>query len=242
MTDPDPPPPMTDAKGRFCLGIRLREAGRREARTSSGRAFATILAGITRSGAKKARKAGVNQKVDGVEFFIEQLVDGNAGAAATLIAKLIPPEPPAPEFSGPGLIVNVASAHEGQQFAPGYPDVKVLLPWDESGRAWTAYNGGAESWAAYLVEAEAMLTRKAFENLSSVPLLERTRLLQQEQPLLRLVPGGDDAHNETEAPSQAEARLRARLEALPEQEFARLVREFTRVVSAITDDDGDHAA
>jgi hypothetical protein len=62
---------------------------------------------------------------------------------------------------GPGPVVNVRSVAEGQQFLPGN---EVLMPFDEATKAWKAYNGGAETWAAYLQSVEGQLTKAAFEN------------------------------------------------------------------------------
>ena len=102
------------------------------------------FAGIIASGEKKARKAGVNGKVDGFAYFVESLVDGNGGAAATLIAKMLPAEQPAPAFNGPGVTINVHSAAEGQQFSPGGPDERVLMPFEMATEVWRAYNAGPE--------------------------------------------------------------------------------------------------
>ena len=82
-----------------------------------------------------------------------------------------------PPSSSPTTI-NVSSVAEGQQFSPGTPDLRVLMPFDEAGVCWTAYHGGAESWKTYLVEAEGHLTRKSFENLSRVPPLDRAKFTQ----------------------------------------------------------------
>ena len=110
-----------------------------------------------------------------LEYFVESLVDTNGGAAATLIAKLIPPEQP-PEASGGSMIVNVSSVATGQQFAPGN---EVLLPF-EMATGLKAFNAGAESWAAYLQSIEGQLTRAAFENLSKVSALSREILAQRD--------------------------------------------------------------
>jgi hypothetical protein len=88
MTDPDQPKAV-DAKGRFLPGNKIGKGRPKGSPNQFGPNFREkLLAGIARSGTKKARKAGVNHKVDGLEYFVENLVDSNGGAAATLIAKL----------------------------------------------------------------------------------------------------------------------------------------------------------
>jgi hypothetical protein len=120
--------------------------------------------------------------------------DGNGGAAATLIAKMLPPEQPPEKLIGPAMIVNVHSVDVGQQFSPGGPDERVLMPFDELDACWAAYNGGRETWATYLQGVEGHLTRKSFENLSRVPPLERAKFLPNEAPaLLQLVPKAPEA-------------------------------------------------
>ena len=69
--------------------------------------------------------------------------------------------PKAPELP----IINIHTAAEGQQFAPGNT---VLLPFEEAARAWKAYNAGRDAWQAYLAEIEGQLTQAAFENLCRV--------------------------------------------------------------------------
>lgn len=176
--EPDQPsePPTKDAKGRFLPGNKVARGRPRGSENKFGPGFRDkLLAGIARSGTKKAKKAGINHKVDGFEYFVENLVDSNGGAAATLIAKLIPPEQP-PEASGGSMIVNVSSVATGQQFAPGN---EVLLPF-EMATGLKAFNAGAESWAAYLQSIEGQLTRAAFENLSKVSALSREILAQRD--------------------------------------------------------------
>jgi hypothetical protein len=188
MTDPDPPE-APRIKGRFQPGNKAGKGRPKGAENKFGPGFRQkLLAGIARSGVKKAKKAGVNGKVDGFEYYIESLVDNNGGAAATLISRLIPPEaaPEAPK--GPGVIVNVRSIAEGQQFLPGN---EVLMPFEEATKAWLAYNGGVETWAAYLQLIEGQLTKAAFENLSRVPPFSREGLASRETPLLHLVPDDD---------------------------------------------------
>ena len=183
----------------------------------------------------------MNGKIDGFSYFVESLVDGNGGAAATLIAKMLPSEAPPPKPVGPGVTVNIHSAAEGQQFSPGTPDLRVLMPFDEAGVCWTAYNGGRETWAAYLVEAEGHLTRKAFENLSRVPPLERAKFLPDEAPLLSLVPKAPGALDE----AQLEARLSAKLATL-EADLSRLpraqlVERAVQILEAMAPDDNSAA-
>ena len=164
MSEQDPPK-ATDAKGRFLPGNKIARGRPKGSENKFGPGFRDkLLAGISRSGQKKAKKAGVNAKVDGLEYFVESLVDANAAAAATLIAKLIPPEQP-PEASGSPLSVNIVSVLEGNMFAPGKT---VLLPFDECAEAWAAYRDGAEAWKAYLLTLEPQLTKAAFESLSLV--------------------------------------------------------------------------
>ena len=190
MTDPDQPKPA-NVKGRFQPGNKLGKGRPKGAENKFGPNFREkLLAGIARSGAKKAKKAGVNHKVDGLEYFVENLVDSNGGAAATLIAKLIPQDVPSPELSrAPGVVVNVSSVAEGQQFAPGN---EVLMPFEESAKAWKAYNAGAETWKTYLTEIEGQLTQAAFENLSRVVPLDRETLVLHDLARPRLVSLDDD--------------------------------------------------
>ena len=138
-----------------------------------------LLAGIIASGEKKARKNGVNGKVDGFAYFVESLVDGNGGAAATLIAKMLPSEPPPPAFNGPGVTINVHSAAEGEVFLPGN---EVLAPLEFAREAWLAFNAGAETWKAHLAGIEGQLTKASFEKLCAVSPHERKSLLQSDEP------------------------------------------------------------
>lgn len=85
----------------------------------------------------------------------------------------------------PGVVVNISSVAEGQQFAPGN---EVLMPFEEAGKAWAAHNGGAETWKTYLAEIEPKLTLKSYEALCRVTPLERKALALSEAPLLHLVP------------------------------------------------------
>ena len=85
----------------------------------------------------------------------------NTAAASALLSKLIPAEAPQIETPRAPAIINISSVASGQQFSPGTPDLRVLMPFDEARACWAAYNGGCESWAAYLVEIEGHLTRKA---------------------------------------------------------------------------------
>ena len=133
----------------------------------------------------------MNHKVDGLEYFVENLVDTNGGAAATLISKMIAPEQPStPEWSGLPAIINISTIAEGQQFLPGG---EVLMPFEEAREVWRAFNAGPEAWNACLQTIESKLTLKAFESLCRVPPLERKALALSETPLLSLVPddGGD---------------------------------------------------
>jgi hypothetical protein len=65
-------------------------------------------------------------------------------------------------------------------------------PFQESARAWQAYNSGAETWAAYLQTIEPQLTKAAFENLRRVVPLERETLMLRDQTPLRLVSPDDN--------------------------------------------------
>jgi hypothetical protein len=166
--EPDQPsePPTKDAKGRFLPGNKVARGRPRGSQNKFGPGFRDkLLAGIARSGTKKAKKAGINHKVDGFEYFVENLVDSNGGAAATLIAKLIPPEQPPELPAGPGVIINLRSAAEGQQFAPGN---EVLMPFEDAGKAWAAFNNGPNVWKEYLQEIEASLTLAAFQKLCAL--------------------------------------------------------------------------
>lgn len=166
--EPDQPsePPTKDAKGRFLPGNKVARGRPRGSENKFGPGFRDkLLAGIARSGTKKAKKAGINHKVDGFEYFVENLVDSNGGAAATLISKLIPPEQAQREFPISPMIINVRSVAEGNMFAPGN---LVLLPCEQCAEAWQAYRSGDEAWQAYLKEIKPQLTLEAFENLSCV--------------------------------------------------------------------------
>jgi hypothetical protein len=217
MGDPEQP-----RKGRFQPGNKF---GRGRVRGSENKFGPNLreklLAGIARSGERKAKRAGVNGKVDGTAFFIETLME-NTAAASALLSKLIPPPEQPEKPAGPAIVVNVSPVAEGQQFAPGH---KVLLPFDEAGKAWAAHNGGAETWATYLQEIEPQLTKAAFENLRQVVPSERETLMLRDHAPLRLV-RPDDVNEVTAAPdelefepqTERERRLLAELEALsPEQ-------------------------
>jgi hypothetical protein len=96
---------------------------------------------------------------------------------------------------------------EGNAFTPGEPDDRILLPFDEAGRAWKAHNAGKETWKMYLTEIEPMLTKAQIERLSRVPALERKQLAQQERTGLRLV----EAPQAPEVETSHEAQLMALL-------------------------------
>ena len=123
----EPKPPR---KGQFQKGNKFSKGRAKGTENKFGPGFREkLLAGIVASGEKKAKKNGVNGKVDGFQYFIETLVDGNGGAAATLIAKMLPPEQPPEKAAGPGVNINVVSAAEGQQYLPGNT---VWMPFDEA--------------------------------------------------------------------------------------------------------------
>ena len=135
MSEPEQPKPPR--KGQFQKGNKASKGRPKGAENKFGPGFREkLLAGIIASGEKKARKAGVNGKIDGFSYFVESLVDGNGGAAATLIAKMLPSEPPPQKPIGPPMVVNVHSVAEGQQFLPGN---EVLMPFDEAREVWRAY-------------------------------------------------------------------------------------------------------
>ena len=162
MTDPDQPKPATDAKGRFQPGNKVGRGRPKGAENKFGPGFREkLLAGIARSGVKKAKKAGINHRIDGLEYYIESLVDNNAGAAATLIAKLIPPEQPPPELSGSPTTIVVNPVLSGNMYAPGHT---VLLPYEQCGEAWRAHRSGPEAWQVYLDKIKPQLTIETFEN------------------------------------------------------------------------------
>ena len=75
------------------------------------------MAGIAASGAKRAKKAGINHKVDPVEYLVSELFDNNA-AAATLLAKPIPPEAKAEPAAGARVTVNIHPIASGTFLSP----------------------------------------------------------------------------------------------------------------------------
>lgn len=164
-------PPKQDARGRFVRGNKA--AGSRKGIPNKyGPTFRDkLMAGIDSAGLKKAKKNGVNVKVDGLTYLVEDLVQNNSSAAATLIAKLIPPELP-PENAIAAATVNILPVESGQHYGPGN---EVLLPGEECARAWTAFREGSEAWKVYLAAIEPLLTRSAFEKLSALEAPEPER-------------------------------------------------------------------
>ena len=190
MTDPDQPSPM-NAKGRFQPGNKIGRGRPKGVPNTFGPGFRErLLAGISRAGEKKAKKAGVNSKVDGITYYLEHLADTNGAATASIISKLIPPEAPPPELSGSPTAIIINPVLSGNMYAPGQT---VLLPYDECGEAWTAYRSGEKAWQAYLLKVKPQLTVEAFESLSYVPPPEPNS--DKVVPLRQLAPphhGGDD--------------------------------------------------
>jgi hypothetical protein len=110
-------PPAKDAKGRFLPGHKLARGRPKGSENKFGPSFRErLLAGISRAGVKKAKKAGTNQKVDGLEYYIEDLASNNGAATASIISKLIPP--PEPESTGGGtMVVNIVPVVSGTWFS-----------------------------------------------------------------------------------------------------------------------------
>ena len=82
-----------DMKTRFQPGNKF--GGGRPAGSPNKNVREKILTGLSRGGANKARKSGKNGRVDGLEFFVEDLAEKNPAAAATLAGKLLSTEPDA---------------------------------------------------------------------------------------------------------------------------------------------------
>jgi hypothetical protein len=125
---------------------------------------------------KKLYRLYVNKKITAAEMSRrrELLIALRAGLPETIERPQSPPTP-----------IHISTVAAGQQFLPGG---EILMPFDEAGKVWRAYNAGAEVWSAYLLELEPKLTRAAFENLCLVPSLERSRELAfSDEPLLHLV-------------------------------------------------------
>jgi hypothetical protein len=189
MTDEPPAdPPPRDAKGRLLPGAKIGRGRPKGSENKFGPGFRDrLMAGISRAGTRKAKKAGVNQKVDGIEYYAEHLADTNSAATASIISKLIPPE--APQAAAPSeiMVVNVHSIDHGQQFSPGGPEDRILMPFEMTEATWAAYHGGQASWKTYLGEIEGELTAKSFARLSRVVAPDRDKLLPDAPPSLRLV-------------------------------------------------------
>jgi hypothetical protein len=126
----------------------------------------------------------------------------------------MPAETPPAEAPHPPMIINVVAVAEGQQFSPGGPDARILLPLDMLNEAWAAYNGGPETWRTYLQAIEPMLTKAAFERLCRVVPLERAKL--PAEPALRLVPAAEPVAPEIEP---QEARLLEKLNGMTDEEL-----------------------
>ena len=221
----DPEQPSERSKGhRFTKGHE--KFGGRQKGSPNKNIREQALAGLARGGANKARKAGVNGKVDGLAYFFEDLAEKNSSAAAALAGKLISSEPPPDTSSGitPGFIVNVVSAAQGTSFSPGNI---TLLPFDISAVAWKAFNGGDKKWKAYLEANEQLFTAAAFEKLS---------LLEAPEPKPGTANDDNDQHHNVtplrliEAPaidvapsfnSPEEERIWNELSALSDEELAR---------------------
>jgi len=163
MSDPEDQPKST--KGRFQPGNRFAK-GRQPGAIGKKTFREKLLSGLARSGEKRARKDGVNGKIDGIERFVEHLADTNSSAAASLVSKLIPPEEQKTNANGHTTAIIINSVLAGNQFAPG--KCGVLLPFDLCTEAWAAYHAGDEAWSACLKKLEPMLTKAAFEALSLV--------------------------------------------------------------------------
>jgi hypothetical protein len=77
----------------------------------------TVFAAFKAAGVKKAEKNGVNCPIDGLTYFVEDLVASSPGAAATLVAKLIPPETP-PQAPPTNIRVQIHPVVAGSYFSP----------------------------------------------------------------------------------------------------------------------------
>jgi hypothetical protein len=203
MSEPDAP-----RKGRFQPGNTFGRGRKKGSQNKFGPNLREqLLAGIAASGEKKAKRAGVNGKVDGTSFFIETLME-NTAAASALLSKLIPPPDQPEKVVGSPIVVNVIPIAQGQMFLPGG---KVLMPGDEAAKAWEAFHGGDESWAAYLQSAEGMPTVAAFENLRQVvPGEHETLPRPNHAPPLQLV---------SPSPDDDMVRRKAELDAMPPEEL-----------------------
>jgi hypothetical protein len=173
------------------------------------------LEALTGAGVKLAQKAGLNKNVDGFTHYIEDLAGKNPSAAATLVTKLISMEEAAPAASsGHTMPIIVNAVLSGNQFSPGGPDDRILLPFDLCTEAWAAYHSGQETWKTYLDEIEGQLTAKSFARLSRVVAPDREKLLTDAPPLLRLV------HDEpAQAPEASQSKLLTELERLSDEQL-----------------------
>jgi hypothetical protein len=156
MTDTiDQSDPPKSTKGRFQKGHTLTK-GRQRGALGKKTLQQKLLSGLTRSGEKKARKAGHNGKVDGFEFFIEGLADTNSSAAAALTAKLLALEPP-PALNDDGSVattINVFSIPSGHALCP---DGNVR-PNFEAEPLWDAHHAAAKVSPPLALMIENMTT------------------------------------------------------------------------------------
>jgi hypothetical protein len=174
-----------------------RAAGQGSAGLIGGGGYRAIEA---RNSTGRTKERAKLNTVDQVNFEIRKLYrrfsngEINSAALNRRIATLVAlrsglPEtierPKAPELP----IINIRTAAEGQQFAPGN---EVLMPFDVAAKAWQAYNAGKEAWQAYLAAIEGQLTRAAFDNLCRVEPLERETLVLHDLARPRLVSFDDD--------------------------------------------------
>jgi hypothetical protein len=129
MSNPDQSKGHRFTKGHKKYGGRQKGSPNKNIREQA-------LAGLARGGANKARKAGINGKVDGLTFFFEDLAEKNSSAAAALAGKLISSEPPPSAGMGytpPTItIVSVPSNHflTGEQIAASGRGERVFDPAD----------------------------------------------------------------------------------------------------------------
>ncbi len=90
-------------------------------------------------------------------------------------------------ISGYTTSFNVHPIDHGQQFSPGGPDDRILMPFEMTEATWAAYHGGPKTWKTYLDEIEGQLTAKSFARLSRVVAPDRDKLPLDASPSLRLV-------------------------------------------------------
>ena len=213
MAEDDDPGQLHDKKGRFAPGHK-RIGGRTKGTENKfgPNLRAKLLNGIAKAGLRKAKKAGVNTKIDGVEYYIEDLAVANGTAAATLISKLIPPEQPKSEFSGSGTTINIHPIAAGTFFSR-----EACRELSETGRLPPdAFITLLNSEAPKVIESIPMRVDEAMETIVEEYRAPCRPKLDNVVPLRQL-----------ESPVGSDISLEARVEALSPQQRQMLTAFFT---------------